>query len=140
MITKATLLSFLHFSPIYVFPVVVGIEIVFMSVEFLLRRKEKLHPQWWLASNVLANLSLISLAFLPSMLLSLLLSSAFVLSSLAIDLFIHVKEFLRHNAIHRMKNVQETAASFQKHPFNQIANQTLSDSVPDFSELKEEVK
>lgn len=92
---KATFLSLLYISPIYLLPIAFGVELVFIFLEYHIKKATKLHPHVWVINQIIVNLSFFLLVMLADMLLSIILSAILAISALLIDLFIHIREF-RH--------------------------------------------
>jgi hypothetical protein len=62
---KATILSLSHHSPIYMLASAVVIDLILIVVELQLSPYAKNYCKYWVFSNVICNLSLILLVFLP---------------------------------------------------------------------------
>lgn len=76
VLLKATLLSLSHLSPIYLLSSTVVIDLVLIIVEYQLSNYPKQYPKSWIFANVIVNLSLVLMVFLPIILLTLVLVSA----------------------------------------------------------------
>lgn len=92
---KATFLSLLYISPIYLLPIALGVEIVFIFLEYQIKKATKLHPHVWLINQIIVNLAFFLLVLLADSLLSIIFSAMLAITALLIDLFIHIREF-RH--------------------------------------------
>ncbi len=95
VLVKTTFLSLLYISPLYLLPIAMGLELIFMIAEFNIKKAVKLHPHLWLTNQILVNLALVSLIILSDSKMSLLIPSLLVVSALGVDLFIHIREY-RH--------------------------------------------
>jgi hypothetical protein len=95
VLVKTTFLSLLYVSPIYLLPIAMGMEFVFIIAEFNIKKAVKLHPRLWLTNQIVVNLALLSLIMLSDSKLSLVIPSVLVSLALGVDLFIHIKEY-RH--------------------------------------------
>ena len=90
---KATFLSLIYISPIYLLPVAAGVEVIFILIEYNIKKATKLHPHLWLLNQILINLSLTALVLLYSSLLSIFISAALIITVLMVDLYIHISEY-----------------------------------------------
>lgn len=95
VLVKTTFLSLLYVSPIYLLPIAMGIEIIFIIAEFNIKKAVKLHPHLWVINQIILNLALVSLIMLSDSRLSLMMPSVLIIVALGVDLFIHIKEY-RH--------------------------------------------
>lgn len=90
---KASLLSMANISPIYIFCSSVLVDIILIAVEYHFAPVNRLYPKVWVAKNILLNLALCILTFLPSILLTLILSSFLAVVALLLDIFTHLREY-----------------------------------------------
>jgi hypothetical protein len=72
---KATLLSLSHLSPVYLVLSTTLIDLILIIVEYNLSAYAKKYKKSWIFANVLVNLALILLIFLPIVILTLVMVS-----------------------------------------------------------------
>lgn len=63
ILVKATFLSLIYISPIYLLPLAMGIEAAFIFFEFQIKKAIKLHPHIWAFNQIIVNLSFVFLVF-----------------------------------------------------------------------------
>lgn len=93
IMVKTTFLSLIYVSPIYLLPIALGVEAIFVFAEYHIKKAAKLHPHLWVTNQVLVNLGLAALVLLSNSLLSILIPSILVGGAVGLDLFIHIREF-----------------------------------------------
>lgn len=88
---KASLLSAANISPIYIFCAAVLVDLVLLIIEYHFADINRYSPKIWIAKNILCDLSLCVLAFLPSMMLSLIIASFLIVVVILLDIYTHIK-------------------------------------------------
>jgi hypothetical protein len=73
VLVKVAVLSVLHFSPLYLFSIVLAFEAFFLFLQY--RLIHRLHPNVWLTANILPNLALLVLIYFSQSLFSIYLAS-----------------------------------------------------------------
>lgn len=91
VLVKTSFLSLLYVSPIYLLPIALGLELIFIVAEYNIKKAVKLHPHLWLTNQIIVNLALLALVLLSDSLLAIYLPSTLVGMALALDLFIHIR-------------------------------------------------
>jgi hypothetical protein len=113
ILLKATFLSLLYISPIYFLPIAMGVEVIFIVIEFQIKKATKLHPHVWFINQILVNLSFVFLVLLSDSLLSIVLSMAFASAAILIDFFIHIREFRHQEQIIKVKEIQKLTSMLE---------------------------
>ena len=88
---KASLLSAANISPIYIFCSSILVDIVLLLIQLNVAVYKKAFPKIWLIKNLLCNLALCFLVFMPSIMLSLIVASLLVTLAFALDMYTHGK-------------------------------------------------
>lgn len=88
---KSTLLACAHFSPIYIFSSCILLDILLITIEHNVCKMKKLYPKLWIVKNIILNMALCILAFLPTLMLSLIIASILVVIAFILDAFTHIK-------------------------------------------------
>jgi hypothetical protein len=91
VLVKTSFLSLLYVSPIYLLPIALGLELIFIVAEYNIKKAVKLHPHLWLINQIIVNLALLALVLLSDSYLAIYLPSTLVGVALAVDLFIHIR-------------------------------------------------
>jgi hypothetical protein len=86
---KGSLLSAVHFNPIYIVSVALVVDLLGLLLEAKLRWDSLVAAKWWVLSHLLANISLAILFFLPDSLLTIVASSALLSLLVLIQFYIH---------------------------------------------------
>ena len=94
---KATLLSLSHFSPIYLVSTAVLADLILIAIEYKICKYPPRFPRWWIFSNVVVNLSLLLLIYLPIIQLSLLIITLLLVLALVSEAVMHYKETKTEN-------------------------------------------
>jgi hypothetical protein len=96
-ILKATLLSLAYISPVSLLSATILIDLFLAVGEYNLNKYPKEYPKLWVFQNVMANLTLALLGFLPTAISSLLLVTFGILAMLAAEGIMHCLE--AHNKV-----------------------------------------
>jgi hypothetical protein len=88
---KATFLSISHHSPVYLLASAVVVDIILMFVELQLSIYAKEYCKFWIFSNIICNLSLVLLVFLPIIELTMVVVSVCLLLAIVAESIIHYK-------------------------------------------------
>lgn len=90
---KASLLAIANISPIYIFCSSVLIDLILIAIEYYFGTVNRMYPKVWVAKNILLDLALCVLTFMPSLLLTLIFASFLATVALLLDIFTHLKEY-----------------------------------------------
>jgi hypothetical protein len=107
ILVKTTFLSLLYVSPVYLIPIALGVELIFVIAEYNIKKAAKLHPHIWLTNQLLVNLALVSLILLSNSMLSVLIPSILVVVALFLDLYIHIREYQHQEQLVKVKEIQK---------------------------------
>ena len=86
VIVKAGIISILHFNAYNLFALVIGAEIFFIYLE--MKVYERVEWKLWMIENILIDVALASLVYLPFSLLALFLASGLVIAVLVLEFVI----------------------------------------------------
>jgi hypothetical protein len=92
VVMKATLLSLSHYSPLYLLASTVAVDLLLAIAEYQITSYPKHYPKCWIFSNVMVNIALVLLVFLPTFILSLILVTAIILSVIVMEGIMHYQE------------------------------------------------
>jgi glucan phosphoethanolaminetransferase (alkaline phosphatase superfamily) len=92
VLIKASLLSLSHLSPIYFLASTVVIDLVLIYAEYQLAKYPKEYRKCWIFANVMVNLALVMLVFLPIIILTLVLVSAIITLVILAEAIMHYYE------------------------------------------------
>jgi hypothetical protein len=106
ILVKATLLSFSHVSPIYFLASTVVIDLLLAFIEYRLAQYPKDYPKCWIFANLMVNLSLVFMVFLPIFILTLVLVSIAILGIIAAEAIMHYLES-RATVLVAVKNLED---------------------------------
>lgn len=81
---KATILSLCHWSPIYLIASTLFIDVILIIVEYKLCIYSQVFQKSWIAANLCANMALVLVVFAPTVIISLLFVTLFVVASLVL--------------------------------------------------------
>jgi len=91
IISKLTVLSLLYLSPIYLLPVFVGIEGLFIFLEYQINFTTKFRPKLWLISQILVNCALVLMLLFPTFFFSMFFATSLIVAALIVDFLIHIQ-------------------------------------------------
>ena len=97
VLLKASLLSFAHLNPVFLVFIAIFLDISIAILEYnLVKSAPKfsniiLHPKLWLVDNILCNIALGLLLFLPGILLSITLTSILVCWLVCSSMYVHYR-------------------------------------------------
>ncbi len=114
VLVKATFLSLLYISPIYLLPIAFGVELVFIIFEYNIKKATKLHPHVWLINQLIVNIAFVILVLFSESLISIYASFILVVLAVIIDLIIHVNEFRHQDQIVKVKEIQQLTTELEK--------------------------
>ena len=89
---KATILSLCHLSPVYLIASTLFIDLILIVVEYKLCIYSQVFMKSWIIANICANIALVLVVFAPTVIISLLFVSLFVVGALGLECYMHYKE------------------------------------------------
>lgn len=90
---KACLLSVAYLNPIYVTSVCVAFDIMLIVIHFYLINKKNQLSKIFTFTHILSTVSILFMIFISQSLISLFLSALSLLTCLALEIYIHYKEY-----------------------------------------------
>lgn len=97
VIIKATVLSLLHYNPIYLFATAIGTEIFFLYFQWKLLKLR--HPRLWLASNILVMVALTGMVEFSSALITVYLASILTIVAIILECIIVKRDYFENKSI-----------------------------------------
>lgn len=107
VLIKATLLSLSHESPIYLLASTVVIDLILIFVEYQLNAYPKTYTKSWIFANVMCNLALVLLVFLPIIELTMVLVSLSLLGVIVAEAIMHYLETRQNVTVSKLEEVSE---------------------------------
>lgn len=89
---KATILSLCHWSPVYLIASTLFIDVILIIIEYKLCIYSRVFKISWALANICANIALVLVVFAPTVIISLLFVTLFVVGALAMEGYMHYKE------------------------------------------------
>jgi len=90
---KATLLSLCHWSPVYLIAATLFVDVILIIVEYKLCIYSQVFMKSWIIANLCANVALVLVVFAPTVIISLLFVTLFIVVSLVLESYMHYKEY-----------------------------------------------
>lgn len=88
---KCSILSFCHYSPLYLFASALCVDFLAMLMEYRITIKNKLYPKLWLFINFVILMDLGLLVLLPESITVVIIVSLLVVLVIVIEAFIHYR-------------------------------------------------
>lgn len=112
ILIKATMLSLMHFSPVYVAASTLVVDTLFVFAEFCLLKDMKPYPKLWVINNFLPNIALTILIYVPFAAIGMIVSGFLVFVALVGDIIFHILEYCYPN-YDSIENFKVTVTSFK---------------------------
>ena len=90
---KATLLSLSHWSPVYLIAATLFVDVILIIVEYKLCIYSQVFMKSWIIAQICANVALVLVVFAPTVIISLLFVTLFIVASLVLESYMHYKEY-----------------------------------------------